>query len=301
MQKPDALTSGDTVMIVSPASVIDVSLIEWAERVLAGWGLKVVRGKYCEGHCGSFSGTIEERLYDFREALLNPEVKAIICSRGGYGAVHLLSLIDPELINRNPKWMIGFSDISALHAAFLSAGVMSLHASMCKHLTEEPVDHPVTCLIRDILFGTMPGYVVPGHQLNRPGGAEGVLCGGNLAVLCGLLRTPYDIFQRGRILFVEDIAEKPYKLERMFYNLKLSGILKELSGLIVGQFTEYEEDPGLGYTVYEMISDMVKEYDYPVCFGFPAGHVCNNYPLIEGAFVNYSVTNKSVMLNFVGK
>lgn len=288
---------GDKVAVVSPASIINPDYVKGAVDMLERWSLGVAVEPHCLGCAGAYSGSVDERLDDFRKALYDPQVKAILCSRGGYGAVHLLDGLADDIV-RNPKWIIGFSDISALHALCVNRGLMSLHASMCKHLTEEPTGDRCTQYLRQILFGDIPQYREAPHPMNRCGEARGMLVGGNMAVLCGLIGTPYDIFRPGSVLFIEDIGEAPYKIERMLYQLKLAGRLASLSGLIVGRFTEYTENEGLGGTLYELIWHMVEEYDYPVCFDFPVGHVADNLPLIEGAEVNFSVSKQSVDLSF---
>lgn len=297
IQYPPFLMPGDKVAVVSPASIINPDYVKGAVDMLERWSLGVAVEPHCLGCAGAYSGSVDERLDDFRKALYDPQVKAILCSRGGYGAVHLLDGLADDIV-RNPKWIIGFSDISALHALCVNRELMSLHASMCKHLTEEPTGDRCTQYLRQILFGDIPQYREAPHPMNRCGEAQGMLVGGNMAVLCGLIGTPYDIFRPGSVLFIEDIGEAPYKIERMLYQLKLAGRLASLSGLIVGRFTEYTENEGLGGTLYELIWHMVEEYDYPVCFDFPVGHVADNLPLIEGAEVNFSVSKQSVDLSF---
>ncbi len=297
MTQPPFLIPGDGLAIVSPASIINPDYVKGAVERLTSWQVGVSVSLHCLGELGVYSGTVDERTDDFRNALYTPEVKAILCSRGGYGTVHLLDRLADD-VARNPKWIIGFSDISALHALCVSRGIMSLHAPMCKHLTAEPADDRCTQYLRQILFGQIPEYHEKTHPLNRQGEGRGMLVGGNLAVLCGLIGTPYDIFRSGSVLFIEDIAEAPYKIERMLYQLKLAGRLASLSGLIVGRFTEYTENEGLGGTLYELIYRLVEEYDYPVCFDFPVGHVSDNLPLIEGAEVLFSVGKESVDLSF---
>lgn len=297
IQYPPFLMPGDKVAVVSPASIINPDYVKGAVDMLERWSLGVAVEPHCLGCAGAYSGSVDERLDDFRKALYDPQVKAILCSRGGYGAVHLLDGLADDIV-RNPKWIIGFSDISALHALCVNRGLMSLHASMCKHLTEEPTGDRCTQYLRQILFGDIPQYREAPHPMNRCGEAQGMLVGGNMAVLCGLIGTPYDIFRPGSVLFIEDIGEAPYKIERMLYQLKLAGRLASLSGLIVGRFTEYTENEGLGGTLYELIWHMVEEYDYPVCFDFPVGHVADNLPLIEGSEVKFSVSKQSVDLSF---
>lgn len=296
---PPALHPGDTIAIVSPAGRVNATYIHAAKARLESWGYRVVCGKYAFGEYGNFSGSAAERLDDLLTALVDPEVKAILCARGGYGVVHLLDDISPELIRNNAKWIIGFSDISALHAAWNSAGVASLHAPMCKHLSEESEEQPSTQYLRCVLAGESPQYRVNAHPFNRHGVAQARVLGGNLAVLCGLLRTRYDIFGEDTILFIEDIGERTYKVERMLYNLDMAGVLPRLAGLVVGQFTDYEEDPGMRTTMYEMIAARVAKYDYPVIFDFPIGHVACNHPIIEGAEAMLRVDEQGATLKFV--
>lgn len=295
---PQSLQPGDAIAIVSPSSKIVPEYIDGAVARLESWGYRTIIGPHAYGSHGNFAGTPDERLSDLREALHNPEVKAILCARGGYGAVHLLENITPQEIRDNAKWIIGFSDISALHATWVNAGVASLHAPMCKHLTLEPDSQASTRYLRAILSGEMPQYNAEAHSFNRHGEVRARVVGGNMAVLCGLLRTPYDIFQENTILFIEDIGERTYKIERMLYNLELAGVLPRLAGLVVGQFTDYKEDPGMCATMYEMIAARVARYNYPVAFNFPVGHVTDNHPIIEGAEATLSVTAQGTVLRF---
>lgn len=295
---PAPLCPGDTIALVSPSSKVKHEYIDNAAARLRSWGYEVLIGEHAYGAHGNFAGTPAERLADLQEALVDPSIKAILCTRGGYGAVHLLESLSPEAIRRHAKWLIGFSDISALHAAWLRAGVASLHAPMCKHIAEEAESQESTCYLRSVLEGRMPCYTIPSHPLNRAGEVRARVVGGNLAVLTGLLRTPYDIFQEDTILFIEDVGERTYKVERMLYNLELCGVLPRLAGLIVGHFTDYNEDPGMCMTLYEAVHARVAHYSYPVCFNFPVGHVPQNHPMIEGAMATLMVAQQGVTLQF---
>lgn len=296
---PPYLRQGDQVAIVSPSGKIDKLFLDGAKKRLESWGLKVVIGKHADGSSGRYAGTVKQRLNDFQTAMNNPEVKAIFCSRGGYGAVHIIDQLNFANFREHPKWMMGFSDITALHNLFQQNGFASLHAPMARHLTVEPEDDPCTVHLKNILFGQLPSYTCETHKLNRAGTATGILRGGNMAVFYGLRGTPYDIPAEGTILFIEDVSERPHAIERMMYNLKLGGVLEKLSGLIIGQFTEYDEDRSLGKDLYGALADLVKEYNYPVCFNFPVGHITNNLPLIEGAEVKLTVDKKmKVTLKF---
>ena len=294
---PSPLTKGDKIAIISPASHILPDYVDGACNAIAQLGFQPVVGNHCKGRHGGYSGTIEQRLADFLEALHNPEVKAILCSRGGYGVVHLLEYLSADDIAENAKWLIGFSDISALHAAMVASGVASIHASMAKHLTQFGVDDEATVALFNILQGNLPTYQTPSHAFNKPGTASGTLTGGNMAVLCGLLDTDFDLLSRGDILFIEDVGEEVYKIERMLYNLRLSGVLPMIKGLIVGRFTDYRNPDGNGDSMEQMVKRMVEPYDIPVAFDFPVGHVDENMPLIEGAQVTLTVAD-TVTLQF---
>lgn len=288
---PPALQPGDRVCIISPSSKISEKIVLGQKERLESWGLHVEIAPHALSSYHNFAGTVEQRLADLQQAFDNPAFRALFCSRGGYGAVHLLEQLDLAAFNRSPKWLVGFSDITALHNLLQKRGFQSLHAPMGKHLAQEPADDAQTLRLKRILFGEeSPSLRVEGHKLNIGGSAEGILRGGNLSVFYGLRGTPFDIPAPGSLLLIEDVGERPYHIERMMYNLKLGGILPRLSGLIVGQFTEYVEDNAIGRTVYEMIRDLTRPYGYPVCFNFPAGHITANTPLVLGA--RYRLTVK---------
>lgn len=296
---PPYLQEGDTVMVISPSSKIDENLLKGAQRRLESWHLKVLISKHANDSFGKYAGTVKDRLDDLQRAMDNPEVKAILCSRGGYGAVHLIKYIDFTAFRKNPKWLIGFSDITALHNVFQYNGFASLHALMARHLTVEPEGDACAAYLKNILFGQLPAYSFERNKLNHTGVARGILRGGNMAVSHGLRGTPYDIPAENTILFIEDVSERPHAIERMLYNLKLGGVLDKLSGLIIGQFTDFEEDCSLGKVLYEALADLVKEYKYPICFNFPVGHVTRNFPLINGAEVELTVGTKECGLKFL--
>lgn len=309
---PPYLQPGDRVRIVSPSGKIDKEFLKGAKARMESWGLDVSIGKHAGESHGTFSGTVSQRLADLQTAFDDERIAAIFCSRGGYGAVHLAGKLDFSGFSRHPKWIIGFSDITVLHNLTQHAGFASLHAPMARHLTVEPADDPCTLSLKDILTGhfspetaealqPVPSgfrYTCETHPLNRKGTGEGILRGGNLAVFYGLRGTPYDIPPEGSVLFIEDVGERPHAVERMVYNLKLGGVLERLSGLVIGQFTEYEETRSLGKVLYEALADVVREYGYPVCFNFPVGHVRRNLPLINGARVTLEVGRKDVKLTF---
>lgn len=292
---PPKLKRGDKAIIISPSGNVDIQYINGASKVLQNWGLLVEVATYADRQYGRFAGTVDQRGADLQEAMDDPNVKLIFCSRGGYGVVHLLDKLNFEGIRQYPKWIVGYSDITALHLALLQEGIVSLHAPMARHLTEDSLDI-ASVYLKDALFINMPDYFLASHSLNRKGLVTGKLFGGNLAVLSGLIGTPYMEVPENGILFIEDIAESPYKIDRMMWQLKLSGILGRISALVIGQFTDCLEDPLMGSTIYESIRDIVKEYNYPLVFDFPVGHVKENYTLLHGGLVEIEVRENKVKM-----
>ncbi len=299
MVLPKKITHDDQAVIVSPAGHIDSELVEAAAKVIEGWGLQVKIAPHALGQKGRFSGTIEERIDDLQQAMDDPKVKVILCSRGGYGAVHLLNHLDFIAFRQHPKWIIGYSDITALHLLMQSKGYMSIHGPMAKHFAEEGVDDFAVQKIREIISGQHIQYNIPvfSHaHLNRLGKGNGKLIGGNLAVFCGLIGSKILTVRKNHILFIEDIGEEPYKVDRFIHQIKQAGIFDVISGLLVGQFTEYEEDPDMYAPLYETIAEAIKEYDFPVFYNFPAGHVINNYPLVMGQRTEIEVNQDQLIL-----
>ncbi|MCC8112410.1 MAG: LD-carboxypeptidase [Bacteroidales bacterium] len=281
--RPRPLSPGDKIAIASPAGAVDPALFAPAIAMLEqqGWCVEVM--PHAMGRNGTYSGTYTERLEDMRRAILDPEVRAIMCGRGGYGTVHLLSELDQLPLADDPKWLIGFSDISALHGLWHAHGIASIHAPMLRGLcyAAETSDHRQT----DALFAMLRGQEAPiplvSYHLNRPGRAEGILLGGNLSVLSGLIGTKYDLLRPGSVLFLEDVNEPIYKIERILWQLRLRGVLSSLKGLIIGQFTGAEPDAN-HQSIYDMIAEMVNEYNYPVAYNAPFGHKGLNWPLLIG-------------------
>lgn len=303
MITPDTLSPGDRVAIIAPASPVRPDYIDGAVSRLEAEGFAVQVMPHAKGPSqGSYAAADADRLADLLNALQDPGVKAILCARGGYGCNHLLHRIPPAMIAANPKWLIGFSDISALHALWQSAGVISLHAPMAKHLTLLPPDHYCTAALMKLLKEGLPlGYTLPTDPRSRCGEAVGRLTGGNLAVINGLAATPYDPLKPNnepqkpdddpKILFIEDIAEKIYAVERMLTRIILTGAMQQFKALIVGHFTEYTPDRN-HKDMETMIIDLLNRYNLtmPVVFGFPAGHTDDNLPLPLGAEVRLSIT-----------
>lgn len=300
---PKPLREGSKIAIISPASIVREEYIRGASEFLLKQGFEPVVMPHAGGPAdGSYASSLTDRLSDFISAWTDREIDAVLCARGGYGAAHLLPALDAPMLRDNAKWLIGFSDISALHAALLTAGVSSIHGPMAKHLTEDP-DHPSTRALMGILRGERMEYAMDGNELDHPGEVTGALMGGNLAVLNGLAAGPYDILERvateEAILFIEDISEAIYAVERMLWRLYLAGTLQRVKGLVIGRFTEYRPDRNFN-SMYEMISSLLTRIDFPagipVTFGFPTGHVTNNLPLIQGAEVSFKVSEGRVSL-----
>ena len=267
------------IRIISPSGVIDPAYIDGAVDRLRAWGYKVSVGAHARDTWGRFAGRDEDRLADIVEALRDPEVDYILCSRGGYGLQRIIDRI-PSIT----KPVIGFSDITALHQHSFISGQSSLHGIMCKHIATLPEDSEPLQLFRRALDGEPLTYHWSSHPLNREGEAFAPIVGGNLSVLYGLQGTPYGIQNSAiriqfPILLIEDICERHYHIDRMIRNLRMSGVLAHLSGLIVGQFTDCEDDPMMNQTVYETIKEAVADYDYPLIFNAPIGHVEHNLPL----------------------
>ncbi|MCM1320168.1 MAG: LD-carboxypeptidase [Muribaculaceae bacterium] len=302
---PKPLKRGDTVVFISPASRVKAEFVHQAADKIQAAGFNVRIMPHALGEpCGSYSSSSYHRLQDFKEAWADPEVGAIICTRGGYGAVHWIDEVSDEFLRATPKWVVGFSDVSAIHARLLKAGIVSLHGSMARYISEEEsaLDQLLAILCAEhpemnYRFEADPNYPVPAKE------ARGRLKGGNLAVLSHLIATPYDIFNgEGDILFIEDISEAIYATERMLWQLHLSGALKHAAGLIVGTFTDTRADANYPDTI-SMIYDRLRQWGYldrvPVAFNMPIGHIPQNIPLIEGALVELRCNNNTSILKTV--
>lgn len=294
---PAPLRKGDKIAIIAPASVIAPELVTATLPLLEREGWRPYVGPHTFDRYGNFAGTDADRLSDLKAALLDPDTRAILCARGGFGAVHLIEGLSHLPLREDPKWIIGFSDISALHALLAVNGIESIHSPMCRHLVREGATDSDSQRLFDILRGHRAPITFDINPLNRPGTASGQLLGGNLAVLSALLSTPFNIIKPGSILFIEDISEQVYKVDRILHTLKLNGTLPRLGALLVGQFTNYT--PGVdGKRMEEMIWEMVKEYHYPVAFNLPIGHIDHNVPLIVSSTVTLQVTSAAVTLAY---
>lgn len=286
------------IRIISPAGSIDPQWINRAKIRLEQWGFHVSVSDHAYGNLGRFSATDEERIADINAAFADPTIDIILCSRGGYG---LQRIIDRIVLPQRPKeqWplLVGFSDITALHSLLSLNGVVSLHANMCKDISLLPADDIALQAERDFLLlfhrdmaaSSITTLLSTNSSLNRSGKAVGKLIGGNLSVLYGLQGTPYSLNHiieqcaEPPILFIEDICENHYHIDRMLNNLRLCGVFDAIGGLVVGQFTDCSDDPSMGCTLQESIRQVVEDYSFPVLFDYPSGHIDSNYPLLLSA------------------
>lgn len=288
------------IHIISPSGAIDPTYIHKAAARLSHHGHQVSIAPHACGKYGRFSGTPEERIADLQQAIDSPDIDAILCSRGGYGLVQIIDKINFSALAKYPKLFIGFSDITVLHNALGQLHLPSVHGIMCKHITELTEESDPLCIMFSILNSEESCiYQTKHHSLNRNGHCEGVVRGGNLSVLYGLRRTPFDLPDiDDTILFIEDIAERPYHIDRMMNNLRLSGTLAKLRGLIVGQFSDCPDDPLMMKDIAHIIHDHVADYDYPVCFDFPAGHVEYNLPIWLNRKASMKIDNEGCRLKY---
>ncbi|GAB3260226.1 LD-carboxypeptidase [Larkinella harenae] len=283
------------------ASRLDYETLEPAFRILRDdWQLEVVEGKSLTSSYFQFAGDDFVRGNDLQQMLNDPDIHAIFSARGGYGSYRLLDKLDFTHFRQKPKWIIGFSDITVVHCHLHRMGVQSLHAIMPKLFGQEGVQESVETLRRFLFGETVEPYTSPAQPLNRAGRAHGQLVGGNLALLIHTLCTPSDVDLTGKILFIEDIDETLYSVDRMMIQLRRSGRLAHLAGLIVGQFTEMRinESAPFGKTVNEIIAEHVAGFDFPVCFDFPVGHVPRNLAMPIGQEAELTVHSDGASLRF---
>ena len=295
---PASLQPGDTIAIISPASCPEEADVEAACEAVRRWGYVPVKGQHVLSKHGTFAGTIEERLSDLRWAFETPGIKAIVCGRGGYGCAQLLCELPDGYFARHPKWLAGYSDISALHAALTNQGVMSIHSHMCEPIGREGGTDSLSLMLRSILEGRYPEYTVKAHKYNHLGTARGTLVGGNLAVLNDIAASRYDIGNiDDAIIFLEDVDEGLEALNRAIYRLKCAGVLDRARGLILGQFTHAKRNLDFD-SPEDMFHEILKDCNIPICFGFPVGHVAENVPLVEGAPVTLTITPDGTTLRY---
>ena len=281
---PNYLKKGDRIRVVSPAGKVEKEKIRSGMNLFEQAGFEVVWGDHVFDNHFQFAATDTRRLRDLQQALDDPQCRAIVCARGGYGTIRLVNQLDLSNFRQQPKWLVGFSDITVLHALLQNEGFCSIHGAMPGfYLKDDQPSDSFNELLKTLKGENSPVRVPP-QAFNRPGDASGRLTGGNLSMIYSLMGTPLEPATDGNILFIEDLAEYLYHLDRIMQSLKLAGKLESLKGLLVGGLTEMKDnDAPFGQSPHEIIRETVKAYDFPVCFDFPAGHIDRNLPLVFGA------------------
>jgi muramoyltetrapeptide carboxypeptidase len=300
MTRPPFLEKGDKITIISPARSICFEEVHPSIRLFQKWGLEVVLGTHVFDKCNQYAGTDERRLLDLQQALDDPSIKAVICARGGYGTLRIIDRVDFSGFIANPRWIAGYSDITVLHSHIQkNFGIETLHATMPYNIKSDITPYEPAESLKKALFGGEIIYQQPATLHDRAGLSEGILTGGNLSILYALMGSSSEPDTSGKILFIEDVDEYLYHIDRMMINLKRAGKLKDLKGLIVGGMTELKDNQvPFGKTAQEIIAGAVREYDYPVCFDFPAGHGEKNVALYMGSMVRLRV-DKEIEVAFL--
>ena len=300
MIAPLPLKPGDKIGLIAPSRKINSGDLDEFSEMISEWGYQIVYGQNLYGEHHQFAGKDDERAEDFLQMVKDPEIKAILTVRGGYGSVRILEMLDVKSIKKNPKWIIVYSDITVFHSFYNKViECETIHAAMPVNFTRESRNNPSWQKLWGVLRGDMTGYEIPTHELNRLGKTTGMLVGGNLSVLFSLRGTLCDLETDGKILFIEDLDEYLYHVDRMMMNLKISGKLKGLKGLIIGGMTQMKDNTiPFGKSAYEIIADAVNDYNYPVAFNFQAGHCDPNFPLILGRNIVLEVKNNASKIEF---
>lgn len=297
MTQPPYLKKGDKIAITCPAKSLK-SPIKDAIKLLESWDLKVVLGKTLNASHFQFSGTDELRAADMQKFIDDEDIKAIIAARGGYGCIRIVDDIDWMPLIQNPKWIIGFSDITVFHMQLQNMGLQSLHAQMPSTIAKSSKEGLES--LRKVLFGEEIEYNFPGSPDNRIGDCTAELIGGNLTLLTACIGAKNDIDYNDKILFIEDVGEYAYAIDRLVRTLDRAGKFKNLTGLVIGGFTNIkQDDPPFGYSVNEIINASFAKYNFPACFNFPAGHLADNRALVLGRKVKLEVRLENSKLSFI--
>lgn len=302
LKQPPYLKAGDTVAIVAPAGILKnkQATIEQAQKLLKSWGLHSVVGSNVFNQNNHFSGTDDQRCEDFQKALNDPKISAIWCARGGYGSVRILDKLDWSIFKKNPKWVIGYSDITAIHNQIHNEGVESIHAIMCLSLTENIADIETSVnTFKDAIFGKPLSYTLKGSSYNKTGGASGQLVGGNLTMLHTMLGSKTSIDTSGKILFIEEIGEYKYHIDRMLQSMKRAGYFDNCKGVIVGDMSKVKTNSTVwGTSIEQLIIDALADYNFPIAFNMPAGHEKDNRALILGRSIELHVKKDGASVVF---
>lgn len=297
--QPPFLKAGDVIGITCPAGYMPSANIQECVQALQKWGYEVMVGKTVGSKSENyFSGSDEERAAELQAMLDAPEIRAVLCGRGGYGTSRIIDTLDFRAFKKNPKWIIGFSDITVLHAHLnRQLRIASLHAPMAAAFMHGGVRGKYVRSLEETLHGKPAHYRVKKHKLNRSGQASGELIGGNLALMAHLIGSPSFPRTEGKILFIEDVGEQLYNIDRMLLQLRRSGMLEHLAGLIVGGFTEMKDTVRpFGKKVYPIIKELIEPYSFPVCFGFPVSHEKTNLTMKVGGYFNLRINSAGVFL-----
>ncbi|MEW4922488.1 LD-carboxypeptidase [Algibacter sp. 2305UL17-15] len=302
LKQPPYLKTGDTVAIVAPAGILKnrQGEINKAKALLKSWGLHAVVGKHVFNQGRHFAGTDDERCEDFQNALDDPKISAIWCARGGYGSVRILDKLDWTTFKQHPKWIIGYSDITALHNEVTNLGVQSIHAMMCTSLQDDAETIKETiATFKDAIFGKPLNYTLKGSKYNKSGTVSAPLTGGNLTMLHTMLGSNSSIDTSGKILFIEEIGEYKYHIDRMLQSLKRAGYFDNCKGVIVGDITKIKRNTTpWGTSIEQLILDVLADYDFPIAFNMHAGHAKDNRALILGKIVHLDVTQNQSKVVF---
>lgn len=299
---PPKLKPKDSVAIVAPAGILKnrkAGILE-AETLLKSWGLTPVLGNHVFNQNHHFAGTDAERLSDLQWAMDNPNIKAIWCARGGYGTMRIVDQLDFEAFKKSPKWVIGYSDITVLHNKINNLGIESLHAMMAVNMEDkfQLIEQSILSL-NNGLFGHLSSYSIAPNQFNILGNAEGVLIGGNLTLLAAQLGSNTQLDTENKILFIEEIGEYKYHIDRMLHSLKRAGYFEKCAGIIVGDMSQLKSNTTTwGSSVEQLILDVLKDYDFPIAFGFPAGHESVNLALIFGRTIKLNISPSKTQITF---
>jgi len=300
--QPPYLKAGDTVAIVAPSGVLKnkKEVIEQARALLNSWGLHSVVGKNVYKQANHFAGTDNERCEDFQKALDDPTISAILCARGGYGTVRILDKLDYTKFRNHPKWLIGYSDITALHNQFHNEGFESLHAMMCTSMQDDLEEIKETIsTFKDAIFGKPLSYTLEGSKYNKSGTSSGPLVGGNLTLLHTMLGSKTSIDVSGKILFIEEVGEHKYHIDRMLQSLKRAGYFDNCKGVIVGDISNMRKNTTpWGSSIEQLILDALSDYNFPIAFKMPAGHEDDNRALILGRTIRLNVNKEKSTVMF---
>jgi len=299
--QPEYLKSGDTISIVAPSGVLNNfdNKITKAINIFKSWGLNVVIGNHIFDKNGHFAGTDKNREKDFQKALDNKNIKAIWCARGGYGAVRIIDNLNFDSYLKNPKWIIGFSDITVIHNKLNLLNSESIHAMMITGFDDIDQNNDSLSKLKNVLFGDNLSYSINSNKNNKTGKSEGILVGGNLTLIQSTIGSKTELKMKDKILFIEEIGEYAYHIDRMLYSLKRADYFENCKGLIVGQISDVKKNTtDFGRSINEIILDILDEYNFPILFDFPAGHEKTNFPIILGRKVILDVSKSDSKVIF---